>query len=57
MVDTSELSEDEAVAQIIEAARAWFGSSDGTPITDVEVDAMLLQTIDERFENDKPLYK
>lgn len=57
VVDTSEVSEDEAVQRIIEAARAWFGSTDGPRAAELEVDRLLLQTIEDRFLTDTSLYQ
>lgn len=57
VVDTSEVSEDEAVQRIIDAARGWFEKSDGPRIGGLEVDEMLLHTIEERFNTDTTLYR
>jgi len=55
VVDTSELSEDEAVQRIIAAAQGWFGTSDGPRATELEVDRVLLETIDAHFGRNTPL--
>ncbi len=52
VVDTAETSEDEAVQRIIEAAQAWFESSDGPRVADLDVDELLLQTIKDQFAAD-----
>lgn len=57
VVDTSEMSEDEAVQRIIEGAQAWFETSEGPRASALEVDPILLQTIRERFEADTTLYQ
>lgn len=49
VIDTSEVSQEEAVKQIVDAAQAWWGTKDGSKVTDVEVDRLLLQTIEDRF--------
>ncbi len=57
VVDTSEVSEDEAAQRIIEAARAWFETSDGPRVANLEVDEVLLHTIEARFASDTALYQ
>lgn len=57
VVDTSELSEDEAVKRIIEASREWLGTSDGARAADLDVDAILHQTIADQFEADAQLHR
>ncbi|MCG6568708.1 AAA family ATPase [Tessaracoccus sp. ZS01] len=57
VVDTSQVNEDEAVRRIIDSARDWFGSNGGPKIAEVGVDPILLQTIEQRFEEEVPLYK
>ncbi len=49
VVDTSDLSEDDAAQRIIGAAQSWFRSSDGPRAAELEVDRVLLETIDARF--------
>lgn len=49
VVDTSECSEDEAVARIIEAAKPHLDGAQGARTADVEVDDLLLDTIEDAF--------
>ncbi|HHT11916.1 MAG TPA: cytidylate kinase-like family protein [Propionibacterium sp.] len=57
VVDTAEMSQDEAVQQIIEAAKARFGSGDGPKIGGMEVDRLLFQTIEDHFDSGRSLYQ
>ncbi|MHA6523523.1 cytidylate kinase-like family protein [Tessaracoccus sp. G1721] len=57
VVDTSEVSEEEAAQRIIDAARAWFETSDGPRVAELEVDEVLLHTIKARFDSDASLYQ
>lgn len=59
VVDTAQVSEDEAVRQIVDAARASLDGQDGPKVADLDVDSLLLQTIEDRFRSDErsPLYQ
>lgn len=57
VVDTSEVSEDEAVQRIVEAARAWFETAQGPRVAESEVDGLLLETVENRFVSETSLYQ
>lgn len=49
VVDSAELSRDQAVRRIIEAAQVWFAESDGPKVADLDVDVVLAETIEQQF--------
>lgn len=57
VIDTSEVSEDEAVQRIVEAARAWFETAQGPRVAESEVDDLLLETVENRFVSETSLYQ
>lgn len=57
VVDTSEVSEDEAVQRIVEAAKSWFETAQGPRVAESEVDDLLLETVENRFVSETSLYQ
>lgn len=52
VIDTSEVSQDEAVRRIVDMAQSHLATAGGSPVTELEVDDLLQQTIEERFQRE-----
>lgn len=52
VIDTSEASQDEAVRRIVDTAQSHLATAGGSPVTELEVDDLLQQTIEERFQRE-----